>query len=708
MFSKVAIRRMRWLAAASFVMPVVAQAQFTSPAAVPQQPVIVPLPQSNDPADRLSANLLVLSQNPRDVNALIGAGRSAIAVGDGHAALSFLARAEELSPGDPRIKAHIGSALLLLEQPGEAIKLFDEAASMGLPDREMASDRGLAHDLMGDTKRAQRDYQAALRNAPTDETTRRLALSLGISGERDAGLKLLDPLIRKQDQGAWRARAFILAMNGQLKDAEKIANQVMPYGMAETLTPFLRRLSALNPAQRARAVNFGSMPDTGLRTAMASASDSFRPLDAGAADRLIPVEPTPVAQLAAVAPAKGRRNSKEPRRRPGRENVTLATATPAPRPEKRDGPIDSRIDSRVDTRVAAIDPSRLPPEVRRVLDAQRSTVRGSSPPPVRIVPPPPPPVRVAQAELPPAPVFEIPAAPIVRPLPPVLVTPPPAPVAPTMIREAALPPSTSAPPPLVTTTTAQSQTPVFLERGSPAPPPPPPPPIMPLPAPAPPPAPPPTLPPAPVVQTVIASPPQSATADLVPAAAGPPTLPPREVLAVTPPPPPPSQAVIEPVQAKPETVGLAAVMSGIVPEEESRPVALPTMAELRAMRAAAQKKADAEAKAKAEKEAKVREAAEAAATAKRHPARVWVQVATGANEAGLPGTWKKLRDKAPDVFKGQSASVVPFKATNRVLVGPFKSQAEARTLVNAMGKVGIQGSTYASDAGQEVKRIAVK
>ena len=60
------------------------------------------------------------------------------------------------------------------------------------------------------------------------------------------------------------------------------------------------------------------------------------------------------------------------------------------------------------------------------------------------------------------------------------------------------------------------------------------------------------------------------------------------------------------------------------------------------------------------------------------------------------------------MFKGQSAASVPYKSTNRVLIGPFKSQAEARAMVNAMGKKGIQGSTYSSDAGQEVGRVGGK
>ena len=47
--------------------------------------------QSADPSDRLAANLVILSQNPKDVTALTEAGLSAIAVGDGDAALAFLA-----------------------------------------------------------------------------------------------------------------------------------------------------------------------------------------------------------------------------------------------------------------------------------------------------------------------------------------------------------------------------------------------------------------------------------------------------------------------------------------------------------------------------------------------------------------------------------------------------------------------------------------
>ncbi|MEF4850740.1 hypothetical protein U9946_22515, partial [Escherichia coli] len=95
--------------------------------------------------------------------------------------------------------------------------------SRGVALDDYLGDRGLAYDLVGDQPRAQQDYRAALKLAPNDETTRRLALSLAIAGKREAALAALDPLVRKSDRGAWRVRAFVLAMTGDPAGAEQIA-----------------------------------------------------------------------------------------------------------------------------------------------------------------------------------------------------------------------------------------------------------------------------------------------------------------------------------------------------------------------------------------------------------------------------------------------------------------------------------------------------
>ena len=272
----------RWLAAALMALPQTVMAQ-PAPAVEPQGV------KSADPSDRLAANLVILSQNPRDVTALTEAGLSAIAVGDGDAALAFLARAEDIAPGSAKIKAAIGSALVLKQKPTDALRLFSEATALGMSEQSIARDRGLAYDLRGEPKRAQRDYALALRSGPDDELTIRYALSLGISGDDQGAMELLDPLLRQKNRGAWRARAFVLAMAGDVEAAEGVANAVMPGGAGASMAPFLRRLATLDAAERALAVNFGIMPSDASAVALASAGDNYRPAGSGGvADGLIP------------------------------------------------------------------------------------------------------------------------------------------------------------------------------------------------------------------------------------------------------------------------------------------------------------------------------------------------------------------------------------------------------------------------------------
>jgi hypothetical protein len=176
-------------------------------------------------------------------------------------------------------------------------------------------------------------------------------------------------------------------------------------------------------------------------------------------------------------------------------------------------------------------------------------------------------------------------------------------------------------------------------------------------------------------------------------------------------PPPPEPAKPAP-PAKPEN-RLGSILDGIETEAESAAAPLPTQAQLRAQRLAAQRKAEAEAKSKsdkdaelkAEKEAAAKKAEEEAAKIKANPARIWVQIATGSNRSGLPVTLRKVREDAPKAMGDRGGWFVPFKATFRLLVGPVKSAGEARTLVTALSKEGVSATTWSSEAGQEVLRL---
>ena len=258
--------------------------------------------QDSDPAELLARALRTLQAEPRNLEALTAAGHNALLLGDSNAAVGFFGRAQEIAPRDGRVKAGLGSALVQLEKPQDALRLFADASRLGVPDVNFAADRGLAYDLTGDPRRAQRDYALVLAAHPDDDTTRRrLALSQGISGDKATAIQTLDPLVRKKDIAAWRAQTFILAMNGDTKGANDITHVMLPQ-QATMLQPFLARLAGLTPAAKARAVHFGEMPAAGQRYSPTELANIGTQPTYAAAPRSDLAPATQGAQLAQAAP----------------------------------------------------------------------------------------------------------------------------------------------------------------------------------------------------------------------------------------------------------------------------------------------------------------------------------------------------------------------------------------------------------------------
>jgi hypothetical protein len=108
------------------------------------------------------------------------------------------------------------------------------------------------------------------------------------------------------------------------------------------------------------------------------------------------------------------------------------------------------------------------------------------------------------------------------------------------------------------------------------------------------------------------------------------------------------------------------------------------------------------AKAKAEVDAKAKEEA---AEKKANPARIWVQVATGANAKALATDFGKFAKKSPSVFKGKSGATTEWGKTRRLLVGPFKDRKAAQDWLGDYKKAGGDGFLFNSEAGQSVDPV---
>jgi hypothetical protein len=157
----------------------------------------------------------------------------------------------------------------------------------------------------------------------------------------------------------------------------------------------------------------------------------------------------------------------------------------------------------------------------------------------------------------------------------------------------------------------------------------------------------------------------------------------------------------------------------IPPEELSRPdnaIGAATLAKLlddkrraEAAEAAKREKEAAAAKAKAEADAQAKaEAAKAKAEAaekRASPARIWVQIAAGANARALATDYGKFAKKNPDLFKGKSGGMVEWGRTRRLLVGPFKDRKAAQDWLADYKKAGGDGLPFNSEAGQSVDPV---
>ncbi|MFS0771860.1 SPOR domain-containing protein [Sphingomonas sp. 1P08PE] len=596
-------------------------------------------------ADLLAAQMRQLATNPRDLTALTTAGDLSLKLGDLSGAAALYARADKIDPRDGRVKAGMASILVRSERPGEALRFFQQAERSGLPAATYAADRGLAYDLIGQQERAQRDYRTALAATRADETVRRYALSLGISGRQAEALDLLDPLIRRQDRAAWRARAFILAMTGDTTGANKIATTMMPPQLAQGLGVFFTRLPGLSAVDRAFAVHFGEIYPTPERLADAKLAPTLPAL---------PGEPRPPVQVAAVTPMPATRDIRSANRRRGSRVAAPVVAAAAPMATT--APVVAAPVRTQPTTVAAAPVATRPLVTSAPVRTEPAIVMAPRQEVVQSVPVTPPPA--------PAPV---------RARPPVQVA---------AVTPRAAPPTSVAP---VESNAATRRADAVLARI-----------VASLTIPA--------------SELGVADP--SAQTDTIPAAIAnaPVSAAGKRVEA---------GASIKEARDTAVRRAVAARLTGDAAADDPAPAAKgkrgakvaaaveePVLTP--AQKRAADRKARAEKQAAADKKALADKAAAEKKAARANPSRIWVQVASGANEGDLARAWSGARAKSPAAFAGRSGYTTPLRATNRVLTGPFKTDAEARAFVNKLAKEGVSSYAFTSDAGQPVTRLSTK
>lgn len=223
-------------------------------------PAVVPNIVEPAGAVELRAAMRRISFNPSDADALADAGNASLLLGDANAALNFFTRANAIRPNNSRIVSGLAIATVRTENPFEALRLFDDAVRLGASERSIAADRALAFDLLGNFGRAQQDYQLARTAASSDDIIIRQAVSLSLAGQKEQADAMLVPLLQRNSPTAWRARAFMLAARGELRESNKVAQGFMDAPSAQKMERFFRLMPNLTGAQQAAAIHLGHFP----------------------------------------------------------------------------------------------------------------------------------------------------------------------------------------------------------------------------------------------------------------------------------------------------------------------------------------------------------------------------------------------------------------------------------------------------------------
>ncbi len=625
------------------------------------QPVVQALP-SPAIAD-LQAALRRLARDTRDLDALIDAGTASLQLNDIDAAIGFFGRAEDLSPGNPRIKVGLAGAFLRSDRPLEALRLFSEAETAGASTAALAGDRGLAYDLVGDNASAQAQYRRALSSGGDAEMQRRLALSQAISGDREGFEQTLLPMLNSRDFGAYRVRAFGLAILGHEEEAVAIAEAVMPGPLSDRIVPYLRYMPRLTRAQQAAAGNLGIFPRAAQigrddpRIAQYSANAAASPPMAvqtfpqavASGSRLTPSGPPlggSAGQATASAGSSSAASPRQPRktrsvnlrnsRRSG--EPSLAEQVPQNDPEtRRRARIAARM-ARSDRRSAsgAARPGRAAAQAQRALPAQ------------------------AQAEI----QAQVPAAPLsgIR-----LDAPQPAGAA-AQVAGGELPAlpadGNAAPARLAEVAAPQAR---IVRR------------VITL------------ADPAPDGPAPDDSAGNSLTADRSPAAAMSAAAAP--VIVARQEPPAATTGGVPVTQTLPEPASLEEAFAAFSLAPDAAPVGGVDITSITPPREVRQ--------------AEVRAAPPVAETPPppAHPSRIWVQVATGRDREALAFDWRRISRKAGDLLAGRKGYLAEWNEANRLLAGPMESRSAAQELVTALKAEEIDSFVFTSRAGEAVEPL---
>lgn len=85
--------------------------------------------------------------------------------------------------------------------------------------------------------------------------------------------------------------------------------------------------------------------------------------------------------------------------------------------------------------------------------------------------------------------------------------------------------------------------------------------------------------------------------------------------------------------------------------------------------------------------------------------RVWVQLASGTDEAALGAQFSRIVARKPELFTGIRPFVSQVDGKTKLLIGPFHNSDDSATFIEDLADARIDGFTWTSPEGQPVRKL---
>ncbi len=184
-------------------------------------------------------------QNPRDVNAAVAYSAALRKIRSNEEAVKVITRAANANAEHAGANLEAGRALVEAGRAFEAIRYLEKAAELSPQEWRVLSAFGVALDQIGEHKLARAKYDTALTFAPgAPLILNNKGLSYALDGDLTSAKQTLRAAVgaRGADARVRQNLALVLALKGEMAEAERLARSDLPPQIADQNIDYFRAL----------------------------------------------------------------------------------------------------------------------------------------------------------------------------------------------------------------------------------------------------------------------------------------------------------------------------------------------------------------------------------------------------------------------------------------------------------------------------------